>query len=625
MCLIVARVTPPFQNGWRTALVGAIALGVSVRVSAQAMTGLNLYEQYCSSCHSSPAAGSRAPDRVALSQLTPEAILDAITGGPMAVNAEGMTPGQKRALAEALALRPLGSTTSGSVAAMSGHCAEAAPASAGQGARWSGWGVDSGNSRFQSGSAAGLTAADVPRLKLKWAFGFPNGTSAFAQPAVAAGRLFVGSDNGFVYALDAATGCSYWSYQAQAGVRTAISIGPVGTNAAPREAIYFGDLKGNVYAVDAATGALVWSKRADAHPLARITGAPVLADGRLYVPLSSLEEASGANPKYECCTFRGGVVAYDARTGSELWRAYTIPDPPKKLKKNSVGTQLYGPAGASVWASPTVDARRGLLYVATGNAYNDPFAETSDAVMAFDLKTGKMRWSKQVTPKDTFVVGCGPNAPRDNCPDDTGPDFDFGNSPILRTLPNGRSIITLGQKSGVAWGLDPDREGAILWQKRVGKGSALGGMEWGSAADDQNGYFPVSDALAEPGDAGGLYALKLTTGEEVWRWKPSCPAGQRNCLEANSAAISVMPGVVFSGTTRGMLRAYSTTDGKVLWETDTAQPFQTVNGVAAKGGAINGPGPVIVNGMVYTNSGYAYLGPIGGALPGNVLLAYGVE
>jgi len=606
----------------RGVFVVLCACFVPAVASAQVITGIALYEQYCSSCHSAPAAGSRAPDRVALSQLTPEAILDAITTGPMVANAEGMTAIQKRNLAEQLALRPLGSTTSGSVSSMQNRCTPKPLGDPSRGPLWSGWGVDSGNSRFQPAAAAGLSAAEVPNLKLKWAFGFPNGTSAFAQPAVAGGRVYVGSDNGFVYSLDAASGCAYWSFQAQAGVRTAVSVGSIGTTAAPRYAIYFGDLKGHVYSVDAETGALVWTKRGDSHPMARISGAPALADGRLYVPLSSLEEASGANPKYECCTFRGGVVAYDAKTGAEIWRAYTIPDAPKKLKKNSAGTQLYGPAGAAIWSAPTIDARRGLIYVATGNAYNDPFAETSDAVMAFDLKTGKMRWSKQVTPKDTFVIGCGPTATvRDNCPDDTGPDFDFGNSPILRTLPNGRSVITLGQKSGVAWGLDPDKEGAILWQHRVGKGSALGGMEWGSAADDQNGYFPVADAQFGPAEAGGLYALRLTTGEELWHWKPTntCQPGDRNCVQANSAAISVIPGVVFAGATNGMMRAYSTTDGKVLWEVNTAQDYQTVNGVAAKGGAINGPGPVVAGGMLFTNSGYAY---IGGALPGNVLLAF---
>jgi len=308
-------------------------------------------------------------------------------------------------------------------------------------------------------------------------------------------------------------------------VRTAISIGPLGA-AGSGSAIYFGDLKGNVYSLNAETGATVWTKRADPHPLTRITGAPSLEGGRLYVPLSSLEEGAGANPKYECCTFRGGVVAFDARTGNEIWRAYTIPVPPKRIKKNASGTQLWGPAGGSVWSSPTVDAKRGLLYVATGNGYNDPAAETSDAVVAYDLKTGRLRWSKQVTPNDAYVVGCGANAPnRENCPDDEGPDFDFGNAPILKNLPNGRSIITLGQKSGVAWGLDPDREGTVLWQKRLGKGSALGGMEWGSAADDQ--VAQRADARALGGRHGRLLQRALPLPAQPPRAEQAAQRGER--------------------------------------------------------------------------------------------------
>jgi polyvinyl alcohol dehydrogenase (cytochrome) len=595
---------------------------------AQVLSGLALFEQHCGSCHSSPAAGSRAPDRIALSQRTPESILETITTGSMAVNAQGLTPAQKRNIAETLALRPIGAASSGDMSVMSGRCG-APPASRELLAAnvWSGWGVDAGNSRYQP--APGLTAAQVPDLELKWAFAFPNGSSAWGQPAVANGRVFVGSDNGYVYALNARTGCVYWSFQAQAGVRTAISLGPLSpatngrASAETRYAAYFGDLKGNVYAIDADSGGVVWSARADAHPMTRITGAPTLADGRLYVPLSSLEEGSGANPKYECCTFRGGVVAYDARTGRELWKVYTIPVTPKRIRTNASGTQLWGPAGAAIWSSPTVDPKRGLLYVATGNGYNDPAAETSDAVVAYDLRTGRLRWSRQVTPNDAYVVGCGANAAnRENCPDDEGPDFDFGNSPILRTLPNGRSVITLGQKSGVAWGLDPDREGTVLWQKRVGQGSALGGMEWGSAADEQNGYYPVADAQHGPAVAGGIHALRLTTGEEVWSWRPKneCQPAQRNCVEAHSAAISVMPGAVFAGTTTGMLRAHSTVDGHVLWEYNTAREFDTINGVPGRGGSINGPGPVIAGGMVFTNSGYAYLGM---GLGGNVLLAFG--
>jgi polyvinyl alcohol dehydrogenase (cytochrome) len=605
--------------------LGALGAVLSASaVDAQVLTGLSLFEEHCGQCHSSPAPGSRAPDRVALSQRTPESILETITTGSMAVNAQALTPAQKRIVAEQLALRPIGSAAAGDVSAMKGRCA-APPASRDllAGPRWSGWGVDASNARFQP--APGLTPEQVPNLELKWAFAFPNGTSAFGQPAVANGRVFVGSDNGFVYALDARSGCAYWSFQAQAGIRSAISVGALGGASAgdAKYAIYFGDLKGNVYAVDADTGAVVWTKRADAHPLTRITGAPTLEGGRLYVPLSSLEEGAGANPKYECCTFRGGVVAYDAKTGAEVWRAYTIPVTPKRIKKNASGTQLWGPAGGSVWSAPTVDAKRGLLYVATGNGYNDPAAETSDAVIAFDLKTGRLRWSTQVTPKDSYVVGCGANARnRENCPDDEGPDFDFGNSPILRNLPNGKSIVTLGQKSGVAWGLDPDRDGKVVWQKRLGKGSALGGMEWGSAADEQMAYFPIADAQYGAAEAGGLHALRLATGEETWKWRPpnDCQPGQRNCVEAHSAAISVMPGAVFAGTTTGMLRAHSTVDGHVLWEFNTAREFETVNGVAGKGGALNGPGPVIAGGMVFTNSGYSYIGT---GLAGNVLLAFG--
>jgi polyvinyl alcohol dehydrogenase (cytochrome) len=602
-------------------VIGAIAVWWPAAAGAQALNGLALFEQHCGRCHSSSDPGNRAPDRLSLAQRTPEAVLDAITTGSMAVNARALTDAQKRLIAEQLTLKPLGASAAGAASAMANRCASpAVPAASRTGASWSGWGVDAQNSRFQRDG--GLPAAKVSSLQLKWAFAFPNGTSAYGQPAVVDGRVYVGSDNGFVYALSAESGCVYWSFEARGGVRTAVSVGTIAAGGTRRTAIYFGDLKGNVYAVDASDGGLIWTRRADPHPMTRITGAPTLFEGRLYVPLSSLEEGAGANPNYECCTFRGGVVAYDAAAGTEVWRTYTVPVEPKRIKKNASGTQLWGPSGGAIWAAPTIDPKRGLVYVATGNGYTDPAPETSDAVVAFDLKTGRLRWSRQVTPNDSYVVGCGANAAsRENCPEDEGPDFDFGNSPMLRTLPNGRSIITLGQKSGVAWGLDPDREGAVVWQKRLGQGSALGGMEWGSAADDQFAYFPIADTTHGPAVAGGLYALRLGTGEEVWRWRPKndCRPTDRNCVEAHSAAITVVPGVLFAGTTTGMLRAHSTSDGSVLWEFNTARAFETVNGVPGKGGSLNGPGPVVAGGMLFTNSGYAYLGM---GLGGNVLLAF---
>ena len=595
-----------------------VALASAVPASAQAILALGTFEARCGTCHTKPADG-RTPDRESLRQRTPEQVLDALTTGSMKANAEGLSDAQKRMIAEYITDRPLGAATNGAASAMRNRCAAKPLGNPLAGRMWNGWGADEANSRYQPASSAKLSADQVPNLKLKWAFGFPNGSSAFGQPSIVGGRVFVGSDNGFVYSLDAATGCVYWSFLAGGAVRSAITIGKAGA----RYAAYFGDVKANVYAVDAKTGVQIWKNSAESHPLARVTGAPALYDGRLYVPVASFEEGSGPNPKYECCTFRGSVVSYDAATGEQVWKMYTIPEKPRPTKKNSVGTQLYGPAGAAVWSAPTIDPKRNAIYVATGDAYTSPAADTSDAVMAFDVKTGAPLWTHQFTANDAFLVGCPSGATtRDNCPETGGPDFDFGNSPILRELPNGKRVLVIGQKSGAAWAIDPDREGALVWQHKVGAGGTLGGIEWGSAADLENGYFASADAQLGA-NAGALAAIDLATGEERCKVAPPpMECNGRPCSQALSAAITAIPGVVFAGTTTGMMRAYSTTDGKILWEFNTARAFDTVNGVTAKGGSLNGPGPVVVDGMLFMNSGYAYLGY---GAPGNVLLAFGVE
>jgi len=388
---------------------------------------------------------------------------------------------------------------------------------------------------------------------LKWAFGFPGGTQAYGNPTIVAGRVFAGSDNGTVYALDAGTGCTLWSFKAEGGVRSAPTVGAIGR----RFVVYFGDLKANVFAVDASTGELIWKHKADEHKFARVTGAPTLANGRLYVPVSSTEEVPAAQLAYECCTFRGSVLAIDAATGAQIWKSYTITETPQQVAKNSQGTALYGPAGAAVWSAPTIDERRGVLYVGTGNSYTGPAVKTSDSVIAMDLKTGRIAWWNQVTAADAFLVGCSPTRPNENCPKELGPDFDFGNAPILRTLPGGKRILVIGQKSGTVWGLDPDAEGKVVWKVQAGKGGALGGIEWGSAADEQAAYIPVSDVLAAPNEAGGLFALKLATGEQIWHTPPAkleCNTG-RGCTGAQSAPASVIPGIVFSGSVDGHLRA----------------------------------------------------------------------
>ncbi|HEX5432001.1 MAG TPA: PQQ-binding-like beta-propeller repeat protein, partial [Bryobacteraceae bacterium] len=486
------------------------------------------------------------------------------------------------------------------------------------GPAWNGWGVDISNTRFQPAKAAGLKAGDVPKLKLKWAFGYPTGVSAHGQPSIVAGRVFVGTDTGYIYSLDAKTGCIYWSYETGALVRNAISIGPVQGHGSTRYAIYFGDAKANVHAIDAQNGELLWKKHVDDYIVARITAAPKLYGGRLYVPVSSSEEFQGGNPDYECCTSRGSVVALDANTGEQIWKTYVVPTP-KPTRKNSKGTQLYGPAGGSVWNSPTVDPVRHAVYFGTGDAETEPADKHTDAVMAVNMDTGKELWTYQATPNDSFMGGCFGASKSENCPSVQGPDSDIGNSPILRTLPGGKRVLIAGTKEGDVFALDPDNHGKLLWrvhasnspQPRPGARPGFGsGIVWGGAADQQNVYYGFS--------GGGMAALDLATGERKW-FAPIAAPGTR---VAYSAAATVIPGVVFVGGSDGSLHALSTADGHTLWQFDTAKDFDAVNKVAAHGGSIRAAGPVVAGGMLYVGSGYAVSG---GDKPGNVLLAFGLE
>src|SRR6266478_5719829 len=331
---------------------------------------------------------------------------------------------------------------------------------------------------------------------------------------------------------------------------------------------------------------------------------------------------------YQCCTFRGSVVALDIATGKQIWKSYTIPEAPRPTKQNATGTQLYGPSGAAVWSAPTIDVQRQALYVATGDNYSDPSSETSDAILAFELATGRMLWHWQATAKDSFITSCF-SADRTNCPESDGPDHDFGQSPILVSLRSGQRVLVVGQKSGVVHALDPDQEGKILWQTRVGKGGPLGGIMWGSAADQDHVYVANSDVRFSPGGyktldpnaGGGLFALDLATGKISMQVPPVSCGSRSRCSPALSAAVTAIPGVVFSGGVSGYLRAYATDDARLLWEVDTAREYPVVNGVSARGGAMDGPGPTIVDGMLYVNSGYAQWG----GLPGNVLLAFEVR
>ncbi len=595
-----------------------------------------LYTQYCASCHDEGVA--RAPRRDALALLTPEAVRRALTSGTMAAHASGMTAPEIDAVSRFVGRAAPATAADDSARPCS---AEAAPlAAAADGPQWLGWGATPDQHRFQPAEMAGLSPDDVPRLKLKWAFGFPGVNRAYAQPTVFGGRVFVGSAAPIVYALAADTGCQIWQFATEAAVRTAVSIGP---SADGGWTAYFGDQGANVYAVDASTGTLRWKRHVDEFPGAIITASPVLAGGTLYVATTSGEEVLGASNSYECCRFRGGLFALDPATGDVRWTSHTITEEPKRTRMNSAGTQLWGPSGAGIWSAPSVDLAHGRIYVTTGDGYSDPVASTTDAFLAFDLNTGRLLWSRQTTPGDAYNVACGlPDPMNANCPEARGPDFDFGSSPMRIDLADGRQVLVAGQKSGFVHAVDPDRDGAIVWQTRVGKGTALGGVQWGTAYDGSLVFAAVSDVQIEtpsadnaggqetmfgvplrlnPEVGGGLFALDPATGRVVWHTPhPGC--GDRpGCSPAQSAAVTAIPGVVFSGGLDGHLRAYASRTGEIVWDVDTAHPFETVNGVAAKGGSLDGPGPVVAGGMVYVNSGYAFVG----GMPGNVLLAFSVD
>jgi polyvinyl alcohol dehydrogenase (cytochrome) len=607
------------------------------RAAAQRSEGEALYDGACSQCHDAPAAGSRAPAKEALRDRSPEAIVDALTGGAMRYQGISLSGGERRAIAAYLTGKAFGGDITGAATA---RCASA-PAFAypGQAPEWNGWGPAIDNTHFQSAAQAGLSAEQVPRLTLKWAFGFPDTTSAWAQPTVVGGRLFVGSQNGTVYSLDATTGCVIWTFTANGAVRASISIGPPASPLRPqsvpdrsrdggrtlegrcgdagRVAAFFSDQKGYAYALDAVTGAQIWARKVDDHPLVRLTGSPALYNGVLYVPTSSYEE-SGKSPSYVCCTFRGSVVALTAATGDVVWRAYTIAEPAKKIGTRRDGVESWGPAGGAIWSAPTIDAKRGVLYVGVGNTYAGLVTQpAANSVAAFDLATGTMLWAKQVAAPDIF--GCRVGEP--NCGEKAGPDFDFGSSPALTRLPNGRDVIVIGNKSGIGYAMDPDKQGEIIWQYRAGKGGALGGIEWGSAVDADQAYFPVADGGSPA--PGGLHAVSLATGERVWFAAPpppACGAPGRGCNGAQSAAITAIPGAVFSPSNDGAIRAFASKDGSILWQFNTNREFDTLNHVKARGGSMNGPAPVVVGGMLYVNSGYGAFG----ARTGNVLLAFGL-
>lgn len=483
---------------------------------------------------------------------------------------------------------------------------------------WSGWGVDLQNSHFQPAKHAGLVEADLQNLELKWAFGFAGSGTIGSQPAVLGGRVFVGSPEHRLYALDSATGCAHWRFDTEGGVRGA----PVVINHKDGPMVFATDRAGWVFALDANNGSLKWEHRIDEHPATMATASPVHHDGRIYVTAASFEENSASVRNYPCCTFRGSVTALDATSGKVVWKTYVIPELPKPTGTSLHGAPTFGPSGAGIWNPATIDVKRGRLYVTTGDAYSRPASTNSDAVVALELDSGAIAWSWQATADDAYTNACVDPDTHPEILAECGPDVDFGASAILRSLKDGSDVLLAGQKSGVLHALNPD-DGSVRWQKRISPGGILGGIEWGIAADDENVYVPISDVwehMADQGAAGGIVAVDFNTSEAKWEQPavtPDCQ-GTDGCIAGQPQAAAVIPGLIFSGSMDAHMRVYRTSDGKVVWDYDANREFETVNGVKGRGGSFNGGSAVVVDGMVYVTSGYGTFG-----IDGNVLLAFG--
>jgi polyvinyl alcohol dehydrogenase (cytochrome) len=475
---------------------------------------------------------------------------------------------------------------------------------------WTMGGQNLANTRHQ-GAETVLGPDNVSGLRTKWVF--TTGGDVSATPAVAGDAVYVPDWAGNLFKIDTRTGTQVWArrFSDYTGIPDSIARA---TPAVADGVLYVGSAGGYLLAVDAATGDLAWKTQVDPHPGTLLTAAPVVFQQRVYVGVSSKEELMALGRGYPCCTFRGSVVALDAQSGAIVWQSYTIPDN---------GGRPGGYAGNAIWGStPVVDPDRRALYVATGNNYRVPADVQAcekarqadrrrrscivpdnhvDAVLALDLQTGAVRWSKKLQGYDAWNFACLglPGRPRPKCPDPRGKDYDFGQGPMLFTAPGepGRPLLGAGQKSGIFWALDPDT-GTIVWSTVVGPAGHLGGLGWGSATDGSRIYATDANygrkryALVPSGETtrGGAWsALDAATG--AIQWQTAAP-DRATAL----GPLTVANGVVYAGSMArdgDNMFALDAATGQVLWR-------------FASGGSVNA-GPAVVNGTVYWGSGYTNL------------------
>ncbi len=577
--------------------------------------GKKVFTSTCATCHGNPATPRASPPD-ALAAMEPRVVLNALDNGKMRQQASGLTEEQREAVAQYITGKLLKTV----VMPKEAYTVFSFKVNGDSIHDFSGWGGNLASTGFRSTEQAGITPSNVGTLALKWSFAFPDQSDMRSKPAIAGDWLIIGSQSGDVYALNKLTGKIGWRVTAANGIRGGITVAKNGDSVIA----YFADGATNTYAVDVKTGKILWSVRAGLDPLSMSTGTVAVYGGKVFVPVSSIEVAVAADSNYNCCTSSGAVTALDSKSGNQIWYHRVIQDSAKAQGKKSNGKPFYGPSGGPVWGSPTIDAKRGLLYIGTGENYSEPSTTTSDAIQAIDINTGKLVWNFQATANDAWNLACPVIV---NCPGRTGRDLDFGMAPVLVTGEDGKERLLAGQKAGVVYALSPD-DGKLLWKTRIGKGGALGGIHWGMATDGKNIYAANADnSLAlNPDDssikaAPGIYALNILTGKVVWIAPAAPVAGEKKYLAANSAAPAVTQGIVFAGSNDGHIRAYAITDGHILWDYNTVQKYTAANGLEGNGGSIDGPAPVMSDGMLYVNSGYAQFGEEAG----NMLLAFEVK
>jgi len=586
--------------------------------SVQAEEGEALVQENCLSCHSDPRLNLITLS--AMSYFTKNEMIRVISEGKMKTQAENLTNQEKDKIADFLTK---GNTYEEDAELV--YCSKKLEADAlKKGSQWASWGHDPSNTRHQPSST--INSKNVDKLKLKWSFGLRTNDPR-GQPIAVGSVLFISAGD-TTYALNKNSGCTYWTFTSAARLRNSPAF-----DTTMKDSIYVIDSDFGTYKINAITGQLIWKVNIPKETeWSTASASPILVGSRLVVPLSTIETIAPINPKHECCKSSGGVALLDAKTGDIIWSHRVLEEAEYVGKVFVTQTKKYAPAGAAVWNAPGVDLANKRIFFGTGQSTQSPASEFSDAIISIDLETGKRIWSTQTLAGDAHNVACEiPIVKRLSCPDENGPDFDFGASVIQSKTSTGEDILLAGQKSGWVFGLN-NNTGKINWKTRVGRGGTLGGIHFGMASDGAKLFVPVADR--EVGRTydwekrPGLYALDVGTGDIIWSYKLDdiCEdresiSGDGKCFTGFSAPVSVTGDILFAGALDGRFSAHSTEDGSKLWEFDTLKSFNTVNSFPATGGSIDAAGAIIVDDWVFVNSGYS----THGQMSGNVLLAFSVD